>query len=169
MRNLLESKSMKNFALFVTPTLDPPDFPDFDALLDFVRTYIRENNRIEPLMKIMRDNVSVGENDFVRHLPLVIKLPVVRFIANTRGSTQHSGTLSNLGLIKLPPSMAEQVEDIICILGPDPHSKTTCGVVGYKDSLYLTFGSLVRNTELEKRFFRRLVKMGAHIKLQSNY
>jgi len=168
MRTMLESKSMRNFSLFVTPTVEPPDFPDFDGLISFINGFIRENTKLDKMMQLMRDNVSVGENIFVRHIPLFLKLPITKYIATTQGSTQHSGTLSNLGLIKLPPSMAKHVEYITCNLGPDPYSKATCAMVGFNGKIYVTFGRVIKDAVIERNFFRRLRKLGISIKIQSN-
>lgn len=168
MRNMLESKSMRNFSLFVTPTLNPPDFPDFEGLLDFVKTFIRESIKIDKMMQIMRDNVSVGENIFVRHIPLILKLPITKYIVNTQGSSQHSGTLSNLGLVKLPPSMAKHIDSVTVNIGPDPHSKASCAMVGYEGKIYITFGRIIKDAIIERHFFRRLRRLGIPIKIQSN-
>lgn len=169
MRSRLESISMRNFSLFVTPTLNPPDFPTFEELIPFTRDFIREYTKTNRLVNIMRDNVSVGESQLVKHIPLFLKLPITRYIVNTSGSSQHSGTLSNLGLFKLPAEMTKQVEAVTVNLSPDPHSKTSAAVVGYNGKIYLTFGSVIKNTEVEKMIFRKLIKFGIPIKIQSNF
>jgi len=168
MRNKLESKSMRNFSLFVTPTLNPPKFPGFDELVGFTRDFIRENATTKRLINILRDNVSVGESPLVKHVPLFLKLPITKYIVNTSGSSQHSGTLSNLGLVKLPEKMTELVEDIVFNLSPDPHAKTNAAVIGYNGRVYLTFGRVIKDAPIERLVFRKLVKMGIHVKLQSN-
>jgi len=168
MRNMLESVSMRNFSLFVTPTLNPPDFPDFEGLLSFIKEFIRESTKIEKMMQIMRDNVSVGENLFVRHVPLLLKTPITKYIINTQGSTQHSGTLSNLGLIKLPPSMSTHVDSITVNIGPDPNSKASCAMAGFEGKIYITFGRIIKDAIIERHFFRRLRRLGIPIKIQSN-
>jgi hypothetical protein len=159
---------MRNFSLFVTPTLDPHGFPEFDELIRFTSNFIRENTKTEKLVNIMRDNVSVGENQLVRHIPLFLKLPITKYIVNTSGSSQHSGTLSNLGLVKLPDEMSRHVEDITINLSPDPHAKTAAAAIGYNGRVYMTFGRVIKSAALEKLLFRRLIKFGIPVKLQSN-
>lgn len=168
MRGRLDSISMRNFSLFVTPTLDPPKFPSFNELVGFTRDFIREYTKTKRLVNILRDNVSVGENLLVKHVPLFLKIPITRYIVNTSGSSQHSGTLSNLGPINLPDSMAELVESITCNLSPDPHAKTSAAVIGYNGNIYITFGRVIKSPVVEKMFFRRLRKFGIPIKIQSN-
>lgn len=169
MRNMLKSCSMRNFSLFVTPTVAPPDFPDFEGLISFIKGFVRENTSIDKMMQLLRYNVSLGESNFVRHVPLFLKLPITKYIISTRGSAQHSGTFSNLGLVKLPPSMSDHIEQMTCNLAPDPNSKATCGAIGYKGNLYLTFGSTIRNKVIERKFFRRMRKYGVPVSLQSNF
>jgi NRPS condensation-like uncharacterized protein len=167
MRKVFESSSMRNFSLFVTPRIGPGT-PDIEDLASTVKDYMKKTTRKDHLLKIMVDNISVGENIWVRHIPLFIKLPIVRYIANTSGSTQYSGTLSNIGLVRLPLSMEPHVDEMELMLGPDPHSKTNCSVMGFKDKVSITFGRVVRESELERLFFTELVKLGAQVKLRSN-
>lgn len=167
MRKIFESSSMRNFSLFVTPRIGPGT-PDIGNLVSTVKDYMKKTTKKEHLLKIMVDNISVGENIWVRHVPLFIKLPIVRYIANTSGSTQYSGTLSNIGLVRLPESVERHVEEMGLMLGPDPHSKANCSVLGFRDRIFITFGRVVRESELERLFFTELVKLGAHVKLRSN-
>jgi len=168
MRTRLESSSMRNFSLFVTPTLNPPKFPDFDELVPFTRDFIREYTKTNRLVNIMRDNVSVGESPLVRHVPLFLKLPITRYIVNTSGSSQHSGTLSNLGPVKIPPGMVEHVDEITCNLSPDPHAKTSAAVLGYNGNIYITFGRVIKDPIIERLVFKRLIKFGIPVRIQSN-
>ena len=85
MRNMLESCSMRNFSLFVTPTVNPHDFPDFDGLLLFIKDFVRNNTDIDKMMQLLRYNVSLGESNIVRHVPLFLKLPITKYIISTRG------------------------------------------------------------------------------------
>lgn len=168
MRNRLESISMRNFSLFVTPTLSPPDFPEFKELVAFTSEFIKKYTKTNHLVNILRDNVSVGENPLVKHVPLFLKLPITKYLVNTSGSSQHSGTLSNLGLVKLPEEMKKQIDSITCNLSPDPHSKTSAAAIGYNGNLYITFGRVIKSAVVEKIFFRKLKKFGVSIKIQSN-
>jgi len=168
MRNMLESCSMRNFSLFVTPTVDPPDFPDFSGLLSFIKKFMRNNTGIDKMMQLLRYNVSLGESNLVKHVPLFLKLPITKYIISTKGSAQHSGTFSNLGLIKLPPDMLKHVEQITCNLAPDPNSKATCGATGYNGKIYLSFGRTIKDAIIERDFFRRIRKLGIPIRIKSN-
>jgi len=47
-------------------------------------------------------------------------------------------------------------------------NKTGCSVTGFKDKLYITFGRLTEEAELERIFFTKLVKMGIHVTIESN-
>jgi predicted DNA-binding ribbon-helix-helix protein len=64
--------------------------------------------------------------------------------------------------------MEPHVDEMELMLGPDPHSKTNCSVMGFKDKVSITFGRVVRESELERLFFTELVKLGAQVKLRSN-
>ena len=90
------------------------------------------------------------------------------FLYTRMGENLCSGTLSNLGLVKLPEGMAEEVERIDFILGTNPINKTGCGVCGYHDKLVINFAGNTGEKSVERLFFTRLIKMGIPVKIEVN-
>ena len=43
-----------------------------------------------------------------------------------------------------------------------------CGGCGIKDKFIIDFANIIEESDIEKRFFTALVKMGAHVKIESN-
>ena len=85
------------------------------------------------------------------------------------GSSQYSGLLTNLGGISFPKQIAEQI-DFLTVTPPPPNKliKVGCGIVGFNDKLVLSFGSISKTKELEKRFIQFLVEQGVHIRITTN-
>ncbi|MDO4572873.1 MAG: hypothetical protein Q4C13_05850, partial [Clostridia bacterium] len=76
--------------------------------------------------------------------------------------------LSNLGAVSLPPPMADWVDRMDFILGPLAENRVCVAVLGYKGRLRVNFTRTIEEPLLEKEFFTRLVRLGAHVLVESN-
>jgi len=169
MRSIYPSKTLRNFSLFVMPEIDPRlGKYSFEEILQIVKeTLVTETNE-KAISKSLARNVGGQRNWIVRVLPLVFKKLLMPFLYTRMGENLCSGTLSNLGLVKLPEGMAEEVERIDFILGTNPINKTGCGVCGYHDKLVINFAGNTGEKSVERLFFTRLIKMGIPVKIEVN-
>ena len=169
MRNIYPSKTMRNFSLFVVPRIDPRlgDY-SFEEILKIVHYSMMTEIIEKSISRQLSRNVGGQRNPFVRIIPLFIKRLFFPVLYRRLGENLFSGTISNLGLITVPDEMAQYIERIDFTPGPGPVNKTGCSVTGFKDKLYITFGRLTHEAELERIFFTRLRKMGIHVTIESN-
>jgi hypothetical protein len=169
MRNIYPSKTMRNFSLFVIPRIDPRlGEYSFDEILKIVNNSMMAEINEKSISRQLSRNVGGQRNPLVRIVPLPLKKLFVPLLYKRLGENLCSGTISNLGLITMPEEMKQHVDRIDFIPGPGPINKTGCSVTGFKDKLYISFGRLVRDPELERVFFTKLVKMGIHVTIESN-
>jgi len=169
MRNIYPSKTMRNFSLFVIPKIDPRlgDYT-FEEILKTVHYTMMTEINEKSISRQLSRNVGGQRNPIVRIIPLFIKRLFFPLLYRKLGENLYSGTISNLGLITVPDEMAKYIERIDFIPGPGPVNKTGCSVTGFKDKLYISFGRLTEEAELERIFFTKLVKMGIHVTVESN-
>ncbi|MPN26367.1 hypothetical protein SDC9_173791 [bioreactor metagenome] len=76
--------------------------------------------------------------------------------------------LSNLGTTKLPEEMQQYVTRIDFIVGPLSYNPVTCACVAYNGLLCVNFMRTIRESYVERYFFTSLVKLGIHVKIESN-
>ncbi|MHA1866107.1 MAG: hypothetical protein ACTSWZ_06330 [Candidatus Heimdallarchaeaceae archaeon] len=169
LRRIYPSKTMRNFSLFVTPGIDPRlgKFT-FDEIIKEVYHFMRTELNDKYISQSIRQNVRAELNPILRIMPLFIKKMFGRLIYMGYGEKRYSGSLSNLGVVKLPPEVEEHVEDFQFLPGTNPERKVSCGVISFKNKLYINFGNVSNSKELEKIFFRKIVKMGIPVKIESN-
>jgi len=55
----------------------------------------------------------------------------------------------------------------IC-LGQPFSSRTNCAIISYGDIMTINFASSIIEADVERHFFRKLVKDGIHVKIESN-
>ena len=103
----------------------------------------------------------------IRFVPLGIKNMVMRHIYHEadKGVTT---TLSNLGRVVLPESLAPYVEEMRMMIPVTPHQPIRCGVISCNDQFVLTFTSSLEETDIQRYFFRFLKKYGIDITISCN-
>ncbi len=169
MRKYYPINSMRNFSLFVIPTVDPREVEDLGDIVEKVKEFMAEHLTHKHLVSMVKDNCALAKNKVIKHVPVWIKHYVISYLNNTAGKMQFSGTISNLGLIRLPEEMQKLVEDVQFLVGASPISKRSSAVSGYKGKIYISFGRSVKDASVERYIFTQLVKMGVRVKVKSNY
>lgn len=168
MRNFYNYKAMRNFSLFAVPGVDPRKVSELSEIIETLKTFLSEHLSYDYLLTMIHENCQLGTNKVLMHVPVDIKNLVIRYITNTQGSTQFSGTVSNLGVLKLDEKMAQHIAHVNFVLGPSQNEKCSCGVVGYNKLVYISFARNIESTYIERHVFRQLVQMGAKVKVKSN-
>ena len=76
--------------------------------------------------------------------------------------------IENCLMVKLPEEMLPHIEKIIFTPGPGLHTAARCGIATLGDNLVFTFANILQEADIEREFFTSLVKMGIHVKIESN-
>jgi hypothetical protein len=169
LRSFFPSKTLRNFISMVYPSIDPRmgDFT-FEEILQHVHNYMRHYINPKFLNADIVTNASVQQNPLIRIVPLFIKdFTVRKFYANVQDG-QSSAGLTNLGIVPVPPEMEQHVTRIEGILGQPFSNRTNCAIMSYGGDLIVNFSSSIKETDIERLFFTKLVQDGVHVKIESN-
>lgn len=170
LRKMYPTGTMRNFTLFVIPEIDLSlGHYTFDEILKTVYHQMQLETDKKLVNKILALNVGGERNILVRSIPLFVKSYFMRYLYYAMGSTQYSGTLTNMGALKLPEVISEQI-DCLLLTPPPPNKliKMGCGVICLNDKLVISFCGIVKSREFEKRFVEFLVKEGIQVRLTTN-
>lgn len=165
LRPMFESITLRNFASWVNINMKE-DLP-LNEMLDSIKQQMQAVNK-ENMLKNINSNVKAQKNWFVRILPLFLKNIALKFSYNKFGEKKYTTVLSNLGKVDLPKNYSENIEKFDFILGPAKFNKIDCAVIGFKDSLTLTFSSCLKERGIERDFFRLLAKENINVCVTSN-
>jgi NRPS condensation-like uncharacterized protein len=169
LRKLFPSRTMRNFTLYVLPSLDTRlGFYEFEEITSLVHRYMQESVCAKNISRQLSRNVMGGRSMLIRALPLGLKNMAAKLVYKRMGENTMSGSLSNLGPVQLPEDLSSLVENFTFIPAPSRGCKTKAACVSYKNNLELSFGSLAATPELERLFFTRLEGMGVHVGISSN-
>ncbi len=169
LRRVYPSRTMRNFFLSVTASIDPRlGAYSFEEILHEVHHSVQGQITAKSISRQIRRNVGAERNSFIRHVPLLLKIPAKRRLYTRRWGARYTTALSNLGRVDLPAALAEHVERFEVIPNPSAAHGVGCALVGYGDRLFITFASIVSRTGLERAFFTRLRRMGIPVRVETN-
>ncbi len=169
LRRLFDSKTLRNFALYTIPEIDPRlgDYT-LDEIIEIVHhkvgTYATKKN----MAKMIETNVADERNPVLRIVPLFIKNFIMKMVFNSVGEKKSCLSFSNLGEIKVPENMENLVNRIDFILGSQAQAPYNCSAYTYRGILNITFSRDIKESRLETYFFREMQKLGVEVTVQSN-
>lgn len=169
LRRFYPTNTMRNFASYVNPGIDPKyGTYSFDEVLNAVHHYMRSEATEKLLNAKISTNVKTETRRMLRVTPLFIKNLAMKLTFNLVGDRKSSTSISNLGNVTLPDEMAKYVTRMDFILGPLSRNKVVCGALTYNGMLIMNFVRTIKESAIERAFFRYLVKLGVPVKIESN-
>lgn len=169
LRNLFPSESLRNFALYSTPAMDPRlGDHSFEDIIGIIKHHLALDVTPQQMSSKIATNVSSERSFIIRILPLFIKNIAMKTVYNIVGERKNCLSLSNLGRVLVPKEMEPFISRFDFILGTQALLPHNCGILSYGDTLYINFIRSIKEPELERLFFTKLRKMGIPIKIESN-
>lgn len=169
LRKLFPSDTLRNFALYTTPEIDPRlGSYDFGEICQAVQHRLGLDVNPKVMSTRIATNVGSEKSMIVRLMPLFVKNFVMKAVFNQVGEKKSCLSLSNLGPVALPQEMERYVERMDFVLGAQATGTHNCGVLSYGGDLYINFIRSVREPELEARFFGVLRDLGLEAEVQTN-
>ncbi len=169
MRRIFGSRTVRNFSLVLNLGADPR-FGDYsvDELCQLIHHQLRAGATRQNMAGMIAANVQPQQVTLLRLTPAVIKNLVMDLIYFTSGERSGSLNLSNLGQMQLPENMQPYVRRMEFIIGPQRSYPNNCSVISCGDLTTVNMIRNIRESELERRFFCRLVELGIPVDIESN-
>ncbi len=169
LRKAFPSESLRNFVLCLRVKIDPNlGEYTFEEIIRSVSLQLKLANDPKLLNSLMTQNLKIERNPVARLLPLAVKNLGVGITFMITAEQTTTSLLSNLGPVVLPEDMACHVEKYYLYTGAGIVNSARCGVVSLGDNLVFTFSNCHKESDIEREFFTRLIKMGVHVKIESN-
>lgn len=170
LRKKFPSITMRNFSLFVLPEIDLRlGVYSFEEILKIVSYQLQTGADVKQISRFLSQNVGHERSPLVRILPLFIKSMAISAVYRRLGSNQCSGIMTNLGSVKLPEEMENQINSFEVVpTPPNTHVKISCGMVTFRNQLRLNFCNISGSTRFEMLFLRHLTESGIPVKILNN-
>ena len=169
LRRFFPSGTLRNFITMIYPGVDPRlGEYTFEEIVKHVHNYMQYYLDEKFLRGEITTNAATQRNPLIRIVPLFMKDYVVRQFYTKVQDHNSSAGLTNMGVMKVPDSMKPHIERFDIYMGQPFSSRTNCAVISYEDVLTVNFASSIVETDVERYFFRKLVKDGIHVTIESN-
>lgn len=169
LRTLFPCNTLRNFALFITPEIDPKlgDY-SFDEICSAVHHRIGMDNTQKQMGMKIASNVNSELSPILKVMPLFVKNAAMKAVFDTVGERKSCLCMSNLGEVKLPEEMSRYVARMDFIIGVPSASAYNCALLSYGGTTYINLIRNIITPELEREFYGVLRELGLHVKVESN-
>jgi len=166
LRPVFGLKSMRNFSLFtnIGGYYSQHENLTVDKVIESIKGDIKEGTTKEILEKNVAMNVSTAINPIVRILPNGLKKPVLK-IGYRNGQQKYACTLSNLGVVRMPPEMKEHINRMEVFLG-GPRNCFGIAVNSIDDKLNICFNVASKQTDVVRTFYKTLASLGMRVHVE---
>ena len=169
LRTLFPSATLRNFASYITPEIDPRMGDcSFDELCQLVHHKMGMENNRRTMRAKFAANVASERSPVLRVMPLFIKNIAMKAVFDAVGECKSCLCLSNLGRVELPEVMTPYVTRMDFIIGVQARAPHNCGVITWNGTAYINCIRNIREPALELAFYRVLHRLGLPVKVESN-
>ena len=163
------SQTLRNFILTVRPSIDMElgeyTFPE---IVSQVHHHMRLHINRQEMEAVITRNVMLQKNKLLQVVPAPLKNLGMAISYRVAGCRPYSATYTNPGAFTVPPEMEPHIQRMEVILGQSYTPRSNCASISYGNTMEITFAGTVKESEVERDFFRHLVRDGVHVKVISN-
>ena len=169
LRRLYGSKTLRNFSLVLNIGVDPR-FGDYslEELCSTIYHQLRAYATPQHMAGMIAANVQPQQLIVLRLAPVLLKNIVMNAVYRRTGESFGCLNISNITNVDLPEEMRPYIERMEFIIGPQRSYPNNCSVLSYGGRTYINMIRNIRESELERRFFSRLVELGIAVEIESN-
>ena len=169
LRKVFGLDTLRNFTLAVNIGFDPRLGPySHEQLCRLMYHQLAAEVIPQQMAGMVSTNVNLQRNLILRLTPLALKRIAMRLVYAVSGERKGCLNISNMGRVEMPPEMAERIRRIDFVIGVQYSYPNNCSVVSWQGRTYINMIRSIREAELERVFFSRLVELGIPVEIESN-
>ena len=168
LRPFFESMTTRNFFAMASASFLPEkEKYERQEVMKLVQAELKKQITQENLEKMIAYNVSNQKNYVLRVVPLFLKKPAIKlvYLMSAKATTT---TITNMGRMMVDEAYRPYIKRFQIILSPSAGQNTKATVCSYGDELTFTFSSLLKDTSVQKVFFRSLAEDGIDVEIETN-
>jgi len=169
LKKYFPSKTISNFFSYITLTanIKKDKLSTFEKMLEFVKNEFKSQLSEKEIIKTMSNNVKLGNNFFIKTIPLFLKILIVR-LAYLEIRKYGTITYSNIGRIGIIGDYQKYIDYFLMAIAPDPFERMKCSSCTFENNMVFTFTSILNNNKIEEGFYIFLKERGIEVKIESN-
>ena len=169
LKKYFPSKTISNFFSYITiiAQVSENKLNTFEGMLELVKNSFSEQLTEKEIIKTMSNNVKLGNHPFIKVIPLILKIIIVR-LAYMQIRKYSTITYSNIGRIGIIGDYKNYIDYFLMLIAPDPYERIKCSSCTFENNMVFTFTSILDDNKIEKGFYKFLTEKGIEVKIESN-
>ena len=150
LKKYFPSITIANSFSYIDVNVDTNKEETFDNILEEVKKQFTEKLTEEELLKTIAVNLRLGNNIFLKLVPLFIKKFVVAR-AHKEFRKYNTTTLSNIGRIGIMSEYKKYIDKFLLLIAPENVEKIKCTICAYEDIMVFSFASVLEDKNVENK------------------
>ena len=170
LRKIFEETTYRNFFINITPSVDASlGAYSLSEIITYLDNYFALKITKKEFYKSIYKAMNPMQNIIIKSVPYLIKRMFFPFIFDYYGERGYTKGFSNLGIFKVNKKYEKYLKGLRFLPPPSKRCKIKMGVVSDCKKVYVNFGNLTANYDIERDFFVYLRKRGIKSKIITNY
>lgn len=168
LRPYFNSNTTKNFFVMVSAEFLPTEENyEFAEVLQIIRTSLKSQITKEHLEELFSYNVSNEKMLLARAVPLFLK-NIAMGIVYSKSAYANTTTFTNIGNIKVENAYEPYIDMFHAFLPMSKGQNLKGTICSYKDTLVMNFSYVLKDTSIQRCFFRKIAEDGIHVEIDTN-
>lgn len=170
LRKIFEETTYRNFFINITPSVDATlGAYSLSEIITYLDNYFALKITKKEFYKSIYKAMNPIGNMIIKSVPYLIKRLFFPFIFDYYGERGYTTGFSNLGIFKIDKKYEKFLKGLRFLPPPSKRCKIKMGVISDNQKIYVNFGNLTANYDIERDFFIYLRKRGIKSKIITNY
>ncbi|MGM9641163.1 MAG: hypothetical protein ACI3V3_07325 [Faecousia sp.] len=166
MRKFYPTPTVRNFSMYGNVRIPMGGITDIPGMMETIQQQMREKTSQEAMNRML--TAAVRMVDVLSWVPLFIKGPVASVVYGFLGDRIFTSALSNLGVVRMPPSMEAQLESMDFVLGTAITNRAMCALVTVGDAATLSITKMTADPSFEEKLYQLLRADGIEVQAEGS-
>ena len=158
MRKYYKSDTLRNFSMYCGIRLPLTEITDLDAIIPQIALQLEQKASQQSMSEMI--NSTERMVSALRYIPLFIKTPLARIVYGYLSDRIFSNTLSNIGIVTMPPGLLEYIESMDFVLGGAQTNRASCAMVSFENTTTLSISKFTADPSFEEKLYELLESDG---------
>ena len=166
MRKFYPSKTVRNFSMYCGIRLPLENIADDAEMCREIESQLTEKASGEAMSRMLTATEKMV--DMMKYIPLAVKQPVAKLVYGFLGDKIFTNTLSNLGVVKMPPELEQHIESMDFVLGTAKTNRAGCSLVTFGNTATFTIAKMTADPTFEETMYELLRQDGIALRAEGS-
>lgn len=166
MRKFNGSKTLRNYSMYFNASMQINDIKDKGELVKEIDKQLKEKGSEANMNQMMMTTKKLINT--LAYVPMILKNPITQLIYSYFSNSIICLTLSNLGVIKTPKKMENEIDSFALDFPPGRPNRATASLATFKDNCILGIIKASRDDTFENRLYEYLLDDNLDIEVEGS-